>query len=208
MPLVKRAIEPVFISRAPLDPSVSNELEGVSLNTFAGIIRQLSNLSWHAENLFGELFNEANVINQRANSLRNKISDIRANVERLDPVVERGKTMVISTINLLLNMVTLTVKCQIVFCFTVSVEDIVNANHFKSSQESSQQILHRITLPTALKEVYGSCAEPPNLNEFTQYRDDSKEGLKFYTDSDYFVRLWVEETTKQTEKRRRKVRNT
>ena len=94
MPLVKRAIQPVFISRAPLDPSVSNELEGVSLNTFAGIIRQLSNLSWHAENLFGELFNEANVINQRANSLRNKISDIRANVERLDPVVERGKTMV------------------------------------------------------------------------------------------------------------------
>ena len=52
MPLVKRAIAPVFISRAPLDPSVSNELEGVSLNTFAGIVRQLSNLSWHAENLF------------------------------------------------------------------------------------------------------------------------------------------------------------
>ena len=93
----------------------------------------------------------------------------------------------------------------IVICLTVSVEDIVNANHFKSSQESSQQILHRSTLPTALKEVYGSCSEPPNLNEFTKYRDDSKEGLKFYTDSDYFVRLWVEETTKQTEKRRRKV---
>lgn len=93
MPLVKRAIQPVFISRTPLDPSVANELEGVSLNTFAGIIRQLSNLSWHAENLFGELFNEANVINQRANSLKNKISYIRANVERLDPVVERGKTM-------------------------------------------------------------------------------------------------------------------
>ena len=107
---------------------------------------------------------------------------------------------------LLLNIVMLTDMCQIIICFTVSVEDIVNANHFKSSQESSQQILHRSTLPTALTEVYGSCAEPPNLNEFTQYRDDSKEGLKFYTDSDYFVRLWVEETTKQTEKRRRKVR--
>lgn len=92
MPLVKRALAPVFISRAPLDPSVSNELEGVSLNTFAGIIRQLSNLSWHAENLFGELFNEANIINQRANSLGNKISNIKAAVVRLDPVVERGKT--------------------------------------------------------------------------------------------------------------------
>ena len=91
MPLVKRAIAPVFISRAPLDPSVSNELEGVSLNTFAGIVRQLSNLSWHAENLFGELFNEANVINQRANSLKNKISGLKAAVVRLDPVVERGK---------------------------------------------------------------------------------------------------------------------
>ena len=97
------------------------------------------------------------------------------------------------------------IDCHNCYFFTVSVEDIVNANHFKSSQESSQQILHRSTLPTALKEVYGSCSEPPNLNEFTKYRDDSKEGLKFYTDSDYFVRLWVEETTKQTEKRRRKV---
>jgi len=90
-------------------------------------------------------------------------------------------------------------------CYTVSVEDIVNANHYKSSQESSQQILHRSTLPTAVSNIYTSCFEPPHLNEFTKYRDDGKEGLKFYTDSDYFVRLWVEEITKQTEKRRRKV---
>jgi len=91
MPLVKRAVHPVFISRTPLDGSIANELEGVSLNTFAGIIRQLSDLSMHAENLFSELFNEANVINQRANSLKTKIKDLGAKVVRLDPVIERGK---------------------------------------------------------------------------------------------------------------------
>ena len=96
MPLVKRAVQPVFISRAPLDGSITNELEGVSLNTFAGIIRQLSDLSMHAENLFGELFNEANIINQRANSLKTKIKDLGAKVVRLDPVIERGKHLFIS----------------------------------------------------------------------------------------------------------------
>ena len=51
MPLVKRTIEPIFIGRVPLDKSVKNELEGVVVNSLAGVIKQLSSLSKHAENL-------------------------------------------------------------------------------------------------------------------------------------------------------------
>ena len=53
-----------------------------------------------------------------------------------------------------------------------------------------------------------SCAPPPNLNQFTPYREDKKEGLKFYTDPNYFYDLWVKDQNKLIEKKKKKVRNT
>ena len=68
-----------------------------------------------------------------------------------------------------------------------------------------QQVLSRETLPPALDEMYGNCFKPPRLNDFTKYRDDTKEGLKFYTDPTYFYRLWVENQNKELEKKKKKV---
>ena len=52
---------------------------------------------------------------------------------------------------------------------------------------------------------YRSCDPPPNLNRFTPYREDKKEGLKFYTDPNYFYDLWVKDQNKLIEKRKKKV---
>ena len=52
---------------------------------------------------------------------------------------------------------------------------------------------------------YRSCAPPPNLNQFTPYREDKKEGLKFYTDPNYFYDLWVKDQNKLIEKKKKKV---
>ena len=79
-------------------------------------------------------------------------------------------------------------------------------SHFKSTRKEDQQILSRETLPTAVYDSYQSCDQPPALNEFTQYRDDNKEGLKFYTDPNYFYRLWVQEQNEILEKKKKKVR--
>ena len=49
------------------------------------------------------------------------------------------------------------------------------------------------------------CEPPPDLNKFTPYREDQKDGLKFYTDPNYFYDLWVASQNKLIEKRRRKV---
>lgn len=49
------------------------------------------------------------------------------------------------------------------------------------------------------------CEAPPNLNQFTPYREDGKEGLKFYTDPDYFYDLWVQSQQKLLEKKKKKV---
>ena len=78
--------------------------------------------------------------------------------------------------------------------------------HFKSGRREDQQILHRQTMPTSVADTYQHCNRPPALNEFTSYRDDDKEGLKFYTDPNYFYRLWVEEQNSLLEKRKKRVR--
>ena len=88
MPLVKRSIEPVFVSRAQLDQKVKNELEGVSVNSLAGLIKQLSSLSKHAENLFEELFNDANNIFQRTAGLNTRVEKLRDTVVKLDPALQ------------------------------------------------------------------------------------------------------------------------
>ena len=90
MPLVQRAIEPTFTSRKELEKSVKNELEGVVSNTLGELIRQLSSLSKHAENIFGDLFNEADTIFRRSNGLNQRIEVLVERVTKLDPVVEQG----------------------------------------------------------------------------------------------------------------------
>ena len=81
----------------------------------------------------------------------------------------------------------------------------MSLSHFKSSMVQEQQVLSRETLPPALEESYSRCYRPPLLNEFTKYRDDEKEGLKFYTDPTYFYRLWVENQNKELERKKKKV---
>ena len=84
MPLVKRIVEPVFIGRAPLDKQVKNELEGVVVNSLAGVIKQLSSISKHAENLFGDLISEANAIFQRSAALNKRVEVLYQKTSRLD----------------------------------------------------------------------------------------------------------------------------
>ena len=61
----------------------------IKLN-FLGVILQLSSLSVHAEDMFGELFNEANAFYSRANNLQGRIDKLSEKVTRLDSTVEEG----------------------------------------------------------------------------------------------------------------------
>ena len=89
MPLVKRAVEPVYISRTQLDKAIKNELEGVVVNTLSGLIKQLSSISKHAENLFGELFNEATSIYERSSKLNIRVSALHEKAALLDSTVKQ-----------------------------------------------------------------------------------------------------------------------
>ncbi|GFQ70392.1 wiskott-Aldrich syndrome protein family member 3 [Trichonephila clavata] len=179
MPFLQRVIEPVHVCRntLPLDDQgvlaveVPNELECVTNGTLANIIRQLSSLSKHAEDLFSSLFRESSSIVARANSLQGRIDRLSIKVTQLDSTIEE-----------------------------VSLQDIHKRKAFKSSIVFEQQVVSRESMPAAMRETYFMCDKPPPLDKLNPYREDGKDGLKFYTDPNYFFDLWKQEMLKDTEK--------
>ncbi|XP_033227988.1 wiskott-Aldrich syndrome protein family member 3 isoform X1 [Belonocnema kinseyi] len=174
MPLPKRLVEPVHVARGtiPDDFPLPSELEAATNGTLANTIRQLSSLSRHAEDLFGELAKEAHGLSDRANSLQARIDRLAVKVTQLDSNVEE-----------------------------VSLQDIHMRKAFKSSVVFDQQVVSRESMPTAMLETYQQCDPPPPLDKLNTYRDDGKDGLKFYTDPNYFFDLWSQEMLKDTEKK-------
>lgn len=95
MPLPKRMVEPVLVSRNTIPDGLTlpSELEAATNGTLANIIRQLSSLSRHAEDLFGELEREAHNLQDRSNSLQARIDRLAIKVTQLDSNVEEGKNI-------------------------------------------------------------------------------------------------------------------
>ncbi|KAK5903523.1 hypothetical protein CgunFtcFv8_007297 [Champsocephalus gunnari] len=177
MPLVKRTIEPRHLCHTVLPRNIKNELECVTNISLANVIRQLGSLSKYAEDLFGELFNEAHTFSFRVNSLQERVDLLSISVTQLDPKEEE-----------------------------LSLQDITMRKAFRSSTIQDQQLFDRKSLPVPLQESYQTCEEPPPLNILSSYRDDGKEGLKFYTNPSYFFDLWREKMLQDTEDKRKEKR--
>ncbi|XP_069386548.1 actin-binding protein WASF3-like isoform X2 [Paralichthys olivaceus] len=177
MPLVKRIIEPRYLCRGTLPDGVASELECVTNSTLAAVIKQLGGLSRHAEDIFSELFTEANSFYLRMNSLQERVDLLAVRVTQLDSTVEE-----------------------------VSLQDINMRKAFRSSTIQDQQVVSRSSILNPVLEMYHRCDKPPPLNILTPYRDDKKDGLKFYTDSSYFFNLWKEKMLQATENKRKEKR--
>ena len=93
MPLIKRNVEPVDLCRNRVPPGINNELECVTNTTLANIIRQLSSLSKHAEDMFGEIFQETNFFLQRTSQLQHRVDRLKVKVTQLDSTVEEGRRL-------------------------------------------------------------------------------------------------------------------
>ncbi|XP_033955619.1 actin-binding protein WASF3-like [Pseudochaenichthys georgianus] len=177
MPLVKRNIQPRHLCHGAVPDRIGNELECVTNNTLSTIIRQLSSLSTQAENVFGELFNEANTFYVRANSLQDRIDRLAVKVTQLDSSVEE-----------------------------VSLQDINMRKAFKSSTVQDQQVLSQDSIPSSVAEMHNSSDKPPPLSTLTAYREDSIDAMKYYSDPSYFFELWKEKMLQDTEDKRKERR--
>ncbi|XP_056141152.1 actin-binding protein WASF3 [Lampris incognitus] len=177
MPLVKRNIEPWHLCLSAVPEGIGSELECVTNNTLSAIIRQLSSLSKHAENVFAELFSEANSFYVRANSLQDRIDRLAVKVTQLDSSVEE-----------------------------VSLHDINMRKAFKSSTVQNQQVVSGGSMPKPVAEMHNQSDKPPPLSALTAYREDRIDAMKFYTDPSYFFDLWKEKMLQDTEDKRRERR--
>jgi hypothetical protein len=91
MPFNKRTVEPICLSQVQVPKDIPNELECVANHTLANVIRQLSSLSAHAQDVFDELVNDAGHILQRAESLHGRIERLKFKVTQLDANVDEGE---------------------------------------------------------------------------------------------------------------------
>uniref|UniRef100_A0A0N5B2E5 Wiskott-Aldrich syndrome protein family member n=1 Tax=Strongyloides papillosus TaxID=174720 RepID=A0A0N5B2E5_STREA len=171
MPIVKRSVSPVNVSSHRLAPSIKkDELECVANGTLANLIRQLSSLSKQAEQIFGDLTNEAIKIDHKATSLTQRVEKLKIKIESYEGNDDQD-----------------------------ALQDIQYRKPFKSSNLIDQQTFDRQTLPIALQDLYNKCEPPPNLNELNEFRDDPKPALKYYTDPGYFFDLWKKQILKECE---------
>ena len=90
MPLIKRLVEPVHISRAVVPTHVNNELEFVGNSALANVMRQLGALSAHADDLFAELHRDAASLLYRVGQLAERVERVQARIVKLNPIVEEG----------------------------------------------------------------------------------------------------------------------
>uniref|UniRef100_A0A674MIS2 Wiskott-Aldrich syndrome protein family member n=1 Tax=Takifugu rubripes TaxID=31033 RepID=A0A674MIS2_TAKRU len=180
MPLVTRNIEPRHVCRQTVPSNIRSELECVTNISLANVIRQLGSLSKYAEDVFGELFVQAGAFAVRVNTLGERVDRLQVKVTQLDPKEEE-----------------------------VSLQGITTRKAFRSSLTQDQQLFTRPSLPMPVQDTYSTCNPPPPLNQLSQYRDDGREALKFYTDPSYFFDLWKEkmlQDTKDIMKEKRKHR--
>ncbi|KAM4594160.1 actin-binding protein WASF3-like isoform 3-T5 [Fundulus diaphanus] len=111
------------------------------------------------------------------NSLQDRVDQLAVKVTQLDSTVEE-----------------------------VSLQDINMRKAFRSSTIQDQQVVSRSSILNPVLEMYHRCDKPPPLNILTPYRDDKKDGLKFYTDPSYFFSLWKEKMLQATENKRKEKR--
>lgn len=201
MPLQQRVIEPVNVSRStlPLPPgdikpliksiaaatgqglaaeaaaganlNIVNELECVTNGTLANLIRQLSSLSRQAEELLTGVFDDASKILNRTVVLQRRMDALAIKVEALDQPND----------------------------VSITLRDPNNQHEtFSSDMSCDQQVLSKQQMPSSIAELYQTCDKPPPLNKLDPYRDDGKDGLKFYTDPTYFFELWKKDMMEET----------
>lgn len=138
----------------------------------------------HAEDIFGELFNEANSFYMRMNSLQERVDLLVIKVTQLDSTVEEGEDHGAGS-TMPGAFWGLGGTCPVPGarpplhpsppCPTppVSLQDINMRKAFKSSTVQNQQVVSRNSIPNPVMEMYQRCDKPPPLNILTPYRWDS-----------------------------------
>lgn len=84
MPLVQRVVQPVQVARGQIPDKCNDELEAVSVNILAGLVKQLGTLARHADDIFGALTEESAAIITRTKTLSTRMVQAEQQLSQLD----------------------------------------------------------------------------------------------------------------------------
>ena len=155
MPLEERVLQPICVTRGIIDDQkniynlLPNELECFTNGTLANIIKQLSSLSMHAEDLFASILQDAVNLNTRTRTLQQKLNNLAVKVTQLDSTNE-----------------------------DISLHDIHLKKPYKPQNTTVQEIFSKKTMPKQILEMYHECSKPPPLYLLNPFRDDGKFPLR------------------------------
>ena len=93
MPVCKWQIEPrnlVCSGSTPDSGHYPTDFTDISNEICSNLVRQLSSLSKHVQDLFRELNSQANDICLRSLRLNSKVNDLKEQCNRLNPTVDKG----------------------------------------------------------------------------------------------------------------------
>ena len=85
MPIAKRIVGPISLSRAPLQNDDSKfDFGQVTNNTLVAVLQQLGSLSKQAEDLFDELAREVGNTIERTSNIQGKLEHVTTKVGKLN----------------------------------------------------------------------------------------------------------------------------
>ena len=84
MPFVNRRVEPLYVSNKVLPNGCSTELENVSNNSLANLVRQLAHIADHATSIFDEICAESRDIYDRSTRLTVRAANLEDILGTLD----------------------------------------------------------------------------------------------------------------------------
>lgn len=104
MPLTKREVSPVHVSRGTIPDGIRrDELQCCANGTLANLIRQLASISKgissyhvfsflgkHAENIFGEIYHDAMKLEHKTSTLQQRMERLSTRIAQLDTDTEQG----------------------------------------------------------------------------------------------------------------------
>lgn len=174
MPLQTYHISPVNVSNTPITDQGGNDLECVTNNTLANLIRQIGSLGENSTRVFESLSKDARKLNERTKEVNRRIQGIIEKSAKLDSEKENS----------------------------TKLKEFYVVEHFKSSVNFDQQIFTKMSFSDAMRTLYENADAPPALSLLDEFRDDGVESLKLYSDPGYFFDYWKDGLIKENETRR------
>ncbi|XP_071955541.1 actin-binding protein WASF3-like [Antedon mediterranea] len=173
MPLSLRDVKPVHVSRDAREMrDISKNLEHYKNFTLVNVIRQLSNLSAHAEDIFTSIHQEASDIFHRMHKLRNKVHKLSNVIDTLDPLVDDD-----------------------------DLEGALQKVPFYSNSTCDNNLMDITRRPKCVEEMYQRSEVMPDLECLTEFREDGKKSSDLYSNPKSFFDFWRSQQEKNLSSR-------